>query len=98
MVALSEIARGPLQSAFVSYCALAPYAGRGFMRAALLQVIKHAFTELRLHRLEANIQLQNEASKRLIERVGFAYEGYSPRYLRVNGEWKDHERWVLITP
>ena len=98
MVTLSEIVRGPLQSAFVSYYALAPYAGRGFVRAALLQVIKHAFTGLRLHRLEANIQPQNEASKRLIECVGFTYEGYSPRYLRVKGEWKDHERWALITP
>ena len=68
------------------------------MRAALLQVIKHAFTGLQLYRLEANIQPQNEASKRLIECVGFTYEGYSPRYLRVKGEWKDHERWALITP
>jgi [ribosomal protein S5]-alanine N-acetyltransferase len=96
VVALSEIIRGPLQSAFVSYYALEPYAGRGYTSAGLLQVIAHAFKELRLHRLEANIQPANIASKRIAARTGFKYEGFTPRYLKINGRWRDHERWAVL--
>ena len=65
------------------------------MSEGLALVLRHAFCELRLHRLEANIQPANAASIALVRRCGFAYEGLSPRYLKVGGRWRDHERWAI---
>ena len=66
------------------------------MKEGMTQVIRYAFDELGLHRLEANIQPGNEASIALARSVGFEYEGFSPRFLRINGEWCDHERWAVL--
>jgi ribosomal-protein-alanine N-acetyltransferase len=65
------------------------------MSRALELVISRAFREYRLHRLEANIQPENSRSIALVKRLGFRLEGYSPRYLRIAGKWRDHERWAL---
>jgi [ribosomal protein S5]-alanine N-acetyltransferase len=92
---ISEIVRGALQGAFVGYGGVAAHAGRGYMTEALGLLVTHAFTALGLHRLEANIQPGNAASLALARRVGFAPEGFSPRYLKIGGEWRDHERWAL---
>ena len=62
------------------------------MREGLGLALGHAFKTLRLHRLEANIQPANLASKRLVEGLGFRLEGLSPRYLKIGGRWRDHER------
>jgi [ribosomal protein S5]-alanine N-acetyltransferase len=59
-------------------------------------VLHYAFTRLKLHRLEANVQPENQKSKALIKRSGFRYEGFSPRYLKVGGKWRDHERWAIL--
>jgi len=61
----------------------------------LAEVITRAFRVHRLHRLEANIQPGNEPSRRLVERLGFNREGFSPRYLKIGGRWRDHERWAI---
>jgi len=63
--------------------------------AGLRAVVSRAFRQLRLHRLEANIQPDNEASRRLVKRLGFKLEGFSPRYLKIAGRWRDHERWAV---
>ena len=94
-VVLTEIVRGGFQSAYVGYYAFLPHAGSGLMRRGLELVIRHAFRELKLHRLEANIQPENERSIALIRRLGFTREGYSSRYLKIAGRWRDHERWAL---
>lgn len=86
-----------LCSAYLSYYAVADMAGRGYMKEGLQLVIRHAFDQLGLHRLEANIQPGNENSVRLVERLGFECEGFSPRFLRINGRWRDHERWALLS-
>jgi ribosomal-protein-alanine N-acetyltransferase len=92
---LSEIVRGPLQSAYLSYYVGAPHAGRGLMTEGLRLVLRHAFANLRLHRLEANIQPANRSSIALVERCGFQLEGFSPRYLKIRNRWRDHERWAI---
>lgn len=67
------------------------------MRAGLESVIRLAFREYGLHRLEANIQPENRRSIELVQSLGFGLEGYSPRYLKIAGRWRDHERYALTT-
>ncbi|HJS97281.1 MAG TPA: GNAT family protein [Solirubrobacteraceae bacterium] len=92
---INEIVRGLFQSAFLGYAAVAAYAGQGYMREGLEVVMARAFTELGLHRLEANIQPGNHASIALVRGAGFVREGFSERYLKIGGRWRDHERWAI---
>lgn len=92
---LSQIFRGGFQNAYLGYYVAAPYAGHGYMTEALELMLSYAFNNLKLHRLEANIQPGNAASIALIKRAGFVLEGYSERYLKVCGRWRDHERWAI---
>jgi [ribosomal protein S5]-alanine N-acetyltransferase len=92
---VSAIVRGALQGAFLGYGGVAAFAGQGYMTELLQLVLRDAFTRLRLHRLEANIQPGNAASLALAARCGFEREGFSPRYLKIAGRWRDHERWAL---
>jgi ribosomal-protein-alanine N-acetyltransferase len=92
---ISQIIRGRLQSGFVGYGGVVGQTGQGYMTEAVGLVLRRAFTELRLHRLEANIQPGNAGSIALAARCGFEYEGFSPRYLKVGGRWRDHERWAI---
>lgn len=93
---ISQIVMGLFRSAYLGYYAMAGMEGRGLMREALEQVLDFAFGELGLHRLEANIQPGNTRSIALVERLGFRKEGFSPRYLRIDGAWRDHERWAIL--
>jgi ribosomal-protein-alanine N-acetyltransferase len=93
---ISEIVRGNFQSAFLGYYAFEPYAGLGYMTEGIRLVLRHAFDAQGLHRIEANIQPANVRSARLAERIGFRREGFSPRYLKVRGRWRDHERWAIL--
>ena len=93
---LSQIFYGPFRSAYLSYHAFEPYAGQGYMREGLGLVLRHAFGTLRLHRVEANIQPDNAASIALVRGAGFRLEGFSPRYLKIAGRWRDHERWAML--
>ncbi len=96
VVNLSHIVLGALRSAYLGYYAFAPHAGQGLMGEGLQAVCRHAFRVLKLHRVEANIQPSNAASLALARRCGFRKEGFSPRYLKINGRWRDHERWALL--
>lgn len=68
------------------------------MSEGLRQVVRLAFTTLGLHRLEANIQPENVASLALVRACGFQQEGNCPRYLKIRGRWRDHERWTILAP
>jgi len=95
VINVSQIFLGAFRSAYLGYYAGASHTGEGYMSEGLRLVIRNAFSKLELHRLEANIQPANRASLRLVRRVGFRREGFSPRYLKVLGRWRDHERWAV---
>jgi len=93
---LSQIVRGIFLSAYLDYQVGAPFARQGYMTEALHLALRHAFTTLGLHRLEANIQPGNAPSIALVRKVGFVKEGFSRRYLKIGGRWRDHERWAIL--
>jgi ribosomal-protein-alanine N-acetyltransferase len=93
---LSHITRGSLQSAYLGYAVASVYANQGYMREGIELVLREAFLNLRLHRIEANIQPGNHASIALARGAGFSREGFSPRYLKIGGRWRDHERWAIL--
>ena len=93
---LSGIVRGSFQNAYLGYWAGGPFAGQGYMREGMELTLRFAFNELRLHRVEANIQPANERFASPSERSGFRREGFSPRYLKIGGRWRDHERWAIL--
>ncbi len=96
VVNLNCIVRGLFQSAYLGYYVGAAFANRGYMTEGIMVVARYAFTQMGLHRLEANIQPGNIASIALVRKCGFHREGFSPRYLRIAGQWQDHERWALL--
>ena len=95
VVNLNNIVLGGLQSASLGYYGFRGSSGHGYVTEAVGLVVDRAFGELELHRVEANIQPDNLRSRRVAQRLGFRLEGYSPRYLHIDGEWRDHERWAL---
>lgn len=96
VVSMGQIHLGPFKSAYLGYYAFEPLAGRGYMTEGLRLVLRHAFKSMGLHRLEANVQPQNAVSIALVERLGFRREGYSPRYLKIGGRWRDHIRYAIL--
>jgi len=96
VINLSQIFHGAFQNAYLGYGLGIDFARRGYMTEAVNLILRFAFTELDLHRVEANVQPQNAPSIRLLERCGFKKEGFSEKYLKVDGRWRDHERWAII--
>jgi ribosomal-protein-alanine N-acetyltransferase len=96
VIDLTNIVFGPFRSGYLSYYAFAGHDRQGLMREGLKTLIAHSFKSLRLHRLEANIQPGNQSSIALVRACGFTKEGYSPRYLKIGGRWRDHERWAIL--
>lgn len=95
VININEIVWGVFRSGYLGYYAFVPHNGRGYMSKGLSAVVADAFLQRGLHRLEANIQPDNEASRQLVQRLGFRLEGFSPRYLKLAGRWRDHERWAI---
>ncbi len=96
VINISNMVGGLFRSGYLGYYAFTGHERQGYMREGLQGVIRHAFRRLKLHRLEANIQPDNLASIALVASCGFAKEGYSPRYLKIGGRWRDHERWAVL--
>jgi ribosomal-protein-alanine N-acetyltransferase len=93
---LSQIFMGPFRSAYLGFYAGERAAGQGLMTEGLQLALRYAFGRLKLHRIEANIQPGNARSIALVKRCGFKLEGFSPRYLKVAGRWRDHQRWTKL--
>jgi [ribosomal protein S5]-alanine N-acetyltransferase len=96
--ALTQISRGPVQSAQLGYGLDFTQVGKGLAHEALVAVIAHAFTELRLARLTANYMPTNDRSGRLLRRLGFVVEGYARDSVFINGAWRDHVLTSLHNP
>ena len=94
-ISLSQIYYGPFKNAYMGYGLGVEFIGAGYATEAVRLATRYAFTKLKLHRLEANIQSENQASINVARRAGFRKEGYSPRYLKIGGSWRDHERWAI---
>lgn len=97
VINLNEIVLGIFRNAYLGYYGMAGFTGRGLMTRAVDLAVKFAFSEVGLHRLEANIQPANLRSRTLAQRLGFRLEGFSPRYLHIAGAWRDHERWARLS-
>ena len=93
---LSQMVMGNFRSAYLGYYVFAGFERQGLMRSGLIQLLRRAFGPLKLHRIEANIQPGNDASIALVRSGGVQQEGFSQRYLKINGRWRDHERWAIV--
>lgn len=87
---ITQIARGPFNACYLGYCLDQSLQGRGLMRKMCAQVIEHAFTGLKLHRIMANYMPHNNRSARLLKSLGFKVEGLARDYLEINGKWENH--------
>jgi ribosomal-protein-alanine N-acetyltransferase len=96
---VANIVRARFRSAVLGYDSYLPYAGTGRMTEGMRRVVELCFAPqpdgLGLHRLEINVQPENVRSVALAKRLGFRYEGFSPRLLYINNAWRDHERYAL---
>lgn len=90
------IERSLFQSGCIGYMVGGPYVRRSYATEALQLLLHFTFDKLKLHRVEANIQPANKPSIALVKRAGFKLEGYSPRFLKICGKWRDHERWAIL--
>jgi [ribosomal protein S5]-alanine N-acetyltransferase len=96
-VSLTGIEGEPYHRGRIGCGVFEQYAKMGYMSFGLEFVIRLAFEDLELHRIEADIQPKNHPSKRLIKKMDFICEGVSEEFIRINGEWVDHERWALTS-
>ena len=95
-ITLSQIFRKAFQNAYLGYQLFGGFTGNGYMSEAVDLILRYAFVELGLHRVEANVQPENKPSIAVLKRIGFAKEGFSRRYLKIAGRWRDHERWAIL--
>ncbi len=89
-ITLDNVRRGPAQAGTLGYWMGEPFARKGYMREAITALVHHAFTELDLSRVEAACLAENAASRGLLEKSGFKYEGIAQSYLQINGRWRNH--------
>jgi ribosomal-protein-alanine N-acetyltransferase len=94
-IGISNIVLGAFQSCNLGLGMLGTEINQGYMTEAIQAVVTYIFNELNLHRIEANVMPRNHRSKRLMQKLGFVNEGLSRKYLKINGKWEDHERYVI---
>ena len=94
---LTSIQRGPFQNGYVGYWIDEDHAGCGYIPEAFVVLIRFAFEELHLHRLEAAVVPRNQASRRVVEKLDLRDEGTALKYLEINGTWEDHVRYAITT-
>ena len=95
-ITLDNIRRGPAQAGTLGYWTGQDHARQGYMREAIHAVVHHAFTRLDLSRVEAACLPENAASRGLLEKSGFKYEGVAQSYLQINGRWRTHVLYASL--
>lgn len=95
-IGLTNIIRGAFWSCHLGYQIEEQEQGKGLMTEALREIVRYAFEDLQLHRIEANVMPRNIASIRVVKKVGFENEGLAKKYLKINKIWEDHYRFVLL--
>lgn len=93
---LSQIFYGNFMNAYLGYFVGEKFAGKDFATAAISLILKFAFRDLKLHRIEANVQPHNFSSIAVLKKNNFTKEGFSRKYLKIGGRWLDHARWAII--
>lgn len=96
-ISLGNIARRAFGSGYAGYWVDSAVAGRGIMPTALALLVDHAFGPAGLHRVEVNVRPENRASRRVVEKLGFREEAYHPRYMLIDGAWRDHIGYALTS-
>jgi ribosomal-protein-alanine N-acetyltransferase len=97
-ITLDHIRRGPAQSGTLGYWVGRPHARQGYMREAIAAVVHHAYDRLDLSRIEAACLPENHASRGVLEKCGFKYEGVAQSYLQINGRWRTHVLYAALRP
>lgn len=95
-ITLSRVQRGVSQSCALGYWVGEAYQGNGYTTAATRAVVRFAFEELGLHRVEAACQPENIASQRVLDKAGFRQEGRARAYLKIDGDWRDHLLFAIL--
>ncbi|MFN3845736.1 MAG: GNAT family N-acetyltransferase [Paracoccaceae bacterium] len=95
-ITLDNIRRGPAQCGTIGYWVGEQFGRRGYMREAILAVVHHAFSALDLSRVEAACLPENAASRGVLEKTGFKYEGVAQSYLQINGRWRNHVLFAAL--
>lgn len=96
VINLSQIFRRAFQNTYLGYSLGVKYTGKGYMTEAVNLILRFVFKDLKLHRVEANVQPENLPSIAVLRRCGFTKEGFSRKYLKIAGRWRDHERFAII--
>jgi len=97
-ISLGGVILGAMRGAHTGYWIDKNYANRGFTTQAVLAIADYSFDALKLHRVEINLRPENAASRRVAEKSGFIFEGERPRYLHIDGSWRDHITFVKENP
>ncbi|MCT4555332.1 MAG: GNAT family N-acetyltransferase [Pelagimonas sp.] len=95
-ITLDNIRRGPAQSGTLGYWVGQQFARHGYMSEAIAAIVHHAFERMDLSRIEAACLPENQASRGLLERSGFKYEGVAQSYLQINGRWRTHVLYAAL--
>ena len=97
-VSLSGVIYGAMRGGHIGYWIDRNYANRGYTTIAVEMLTEYAFNELNLHRIEINLRPENAASRKVAEKAGYILEGERPRYLHIDGQWRDHLVFVKENP
>jgi ribosomal-protein-alanine N-acetyltransferase len=89
-ITVANINYGSTRSAYIGYWIGEEFAGKGYTPLAVAMVIDHCFQVLKLHRIEIAIRPENIKSLRVVEKLGLRKEGTRPKFLHINGDWRDH--------